>query len=139
MNWYAGSSFFAVTPAPTGRDGKPVPPARLLTARPCLGGRLWTTRFHMESLRSGHRVEAVGEPRYWDALRPHAENQIERRTALTISADGGQLHIQRGQNQMVFRQHGITRVKLQGIDRPRGGIGQQIVQRGRERLGVADH
>ncbi|EDX80590.1 MAG: hfsB [Alphaproteobacteria bacterium] len=71
-----GSSFFAVTPAPTGRDGKPIPPARLLTARPCLGGRLWITRFHMEALRSGHRVEAIGEAGYWDALRPHADTIV---------------------------------------------------------------
>ena len=71
-----GSCFFAVTPPVTGRDGKLAPAARLLTARPCLGGRLWVTRFHMEALRSGHRVEAVGEPRYWDALRPHADTIV---------------------------------------------------------------
>lgn len=71
-----GSSFFVVSPAATGRDGKPVPPARLLTARSCLGGRLWITRFHMEALKSGHRVEAIGEPRYWDALRPHADTIV---------------------------------------------------------------
>ena len=60
----------------TGRDGKPVPDSRLLTARSCLGGRLWVTHFHMEALRSGHRVEAVGEPRYWEALRPHADTIV---------------------------------------------------------------
>ena len=70
-----GSSFYAVTPRVTGRDGKPVPDSRLLTARSCLGGRLWVTHFHMEALRSGHRVEAVGEPRYWEALRPHADGR----------------------------------------------------------------
>lgn len=71
-----GSAFFTVTPRVVGRDGKPVPAARLMTARPCLGGRLWVTRFHMEALRSGHRVEAIGEPRYWDALRPHADTIV---------------------------------------------------------------
>lgn len=71
-----GSCFFAVTPRVVGRDGKPVPAARLMTARSCLGGRLWVTRFHMEALRSGHRVEAIGEPRYWDALRPHADTIV---------------------------------------------------------------
>ena len=71
-----GSSFFAVTPRVTGRDGKPAPSSRLLTARPCLGGRLWVTRFHMEALKSGHRVEAVGDPRYWDALRPHTDTVV---------------------------------------------------------------
>ena len=71
-----GSAFYAVTPRVTGRDGKPVPSARLTTARSCLGGRLWVTHFHMEALRSGHRVEAVGDPRYWDALRPHADTIV---------------------------------------------------------------
>jgi Mrp family chromosome partitioning ATPase len=71
-----GSTFFAVTPRVTGRDGRPVPPARLLTARPCLGGRLWVTRFRMEALRSGQRVEAVGDAAYWDALRKHAETVV---------------------------------------------------------------
>lgn len=71
-----GSTFFAVTPRVTGRDGRPVPPARLLTARPCLGGRLWVTRFRIEALRSGQRVEAVGDAAYWDALRKHAETVV---------------------------------------------------------------
>ncbi|MDZ4318309.1 MAG: hfsB, partial [Phenylobacterium sp.] len=34
------------------------------------------TRFHMEALRSGHRVEAIGEAGYWDALRPHADTIV---------------------------------------------------------------
>lgn len=71
-----GSCFFAVTPRLTGRDGKPLPPARLLTARPCLGGRLWVTRFAAERLRSGQRARVVAEPRYWDALRGHAETVV---------------------------------------------------------------
>lgn len=71
-----GSSFFVVTPRVTGRDGKPVPSSRLLTARSCLGGRLWVTHFHMEALRSGHRVETVGEPRYWDVMRQHADTIV---------------------------------------------------------------
>ena len=37
--------------------GLPVPPARLMTARACLGGRLFVTRFHMELTRAGQRVE----------------------------------------------------------------------------------
>ena len=55
---------------------EPVPDSRLLTARPCLGGRLWVTHFHMEALRSGHRVEALGDARYWEALRPHADTIV---------------------------------------------------------------
>jgi len=59
-----------------GRDRKPVAPARLMTARPCLGGRLWVTRFRAELLRSGQRVEALPDPRYWDAMRRHADTII---------------------------------------------------------------
>lgn len=71
-----GSSFFVVTPRLTGADGKPMNPARLVTARPCLGGRLWITRFATERLRSGQKVEAIGEPRYWDAMRRHADTVV---------------------------------------------------------------
>lgn len=71
-----GSSFFAVTPRVMDAKGRPVAPARLLTARPCLGGRLWITRFATETLRSGQRVEVVGEPGYWDALRRHADTVV---------------------------------------------------------------
>lgn len=71
-----GSIFFAVTPRLMDRAGKPVHPARLLTARPCLGGRLWVTRFAAELLRSGQRAEPVADPRYWDALRKHADTVV---------------------------------------------------------------
>lgn len=71
-----GSIFFAVTPRLTDRQGKPVHPARLLTARPCLGGRLWITRFATEALRSGQRAEAIADARYWDALRRHADTVV---------------------------------------------------------------
>lgn len=71
-----GSCFFAVTPRVTGPDGRPISPARLLTARPCLGGRLWVSRVNTSRLRSGQRAEAVGDPRYWDALRKHADTIV---------------------------------------------------------------
>ena len=71
-----GSIFFAVTPRLTDRAGKPVHPARLMTARPCLGGRLWVTRFAAEHLRSGQRAEPVSDARYWDALRKHADTVV---------------------------------------------------------------
>lgn len=71
-----GSCFFVVTPRMTGRDGKPISPARLMTARSCLGGRLWVTRFATETLRSGQRVEVLADPAYWDALRPHADTVV---------------------------------------------------------------
>ena len=71
-----GSSFFAVTPPVMGRDQKPIAPARLMTARPCLGGRLWITRFRSEILRSGQRAEPLSDPRYWDAMRKHADTVV---------------------------------------------------------------
>lgn len=71
-----GSVFYAVTPPVLGRDGKPVDPARLMTARPCLGGRLWVTRFRAETLRSGQRAEPLPDPRYWDNMRRHADTVI---------------------------------------------------------------
>ena len=71
-----GSIFFAITPRIMDRAGKPVHPARLMTARPCLGGRLWVTRFAAEHLRSGQRAEAVSDARYWDALRKHADTVV---------------------------------------------------------------
>ena len=71
-----GSCFFAVTPRVTDTDGRPISPARLLTARACLGGRLWVTRFNTTRLRSGQRAEAVADARYWDALRQHADTIV---------------------------------------------------------------
>lgn len=71
-----GSIFFAVTPRIVDRTGKPMHPARLMTARPCLGGRLWVTRFATEALRSGQHAEGIADPRYWDALRKHADTVV---------------------------------------------------------------
>ena len=71
-----GASFFAVTPPVMGRDNKPIAPARLMTARPGLGGRLWITRFRAEVLRSGQRAEPLPDPRYWDAMRKHADTVV---------------------------------------------------------------
>jgi Mrp family chromosome partitioning ATPase len=71
-----GASFFAVTPPVMGRDQKPVAPARLMTARPCLGGRLWITRFRAELMRAGQRAEPLSDPRYWDSMRKHADTVI---------------------------------------------------------------
>ncbi len=71
-----GTIFYAVTPPIMGRDGKPVDPGRLMTARACLGGRLWVTRFSTESLRSGQKAEPLSDPRYWDAMRRHADTIV---------------------------------------------------------------
>lgn len=71
-----GASFFTITPPVMGQDRKPIHPARLMTARPCLGGRLWVTRFRAEVLRSGQRAEPLSDPRYWDAMRKHADTVV---------------------------------------------------------------
>lgn len=71
-----GSIFYAVTPPVRAADGRALPPSRLLTARAALGGRLYVSRFRIEALRSGQRVEAVGDARYWDALRRHADTVV---------------------------------------------------------------
>ena len=71
-----GSAFYSVTPPLKGRDGKPLAPARLMIARPALGGRLWVTRFRAESLRAGQRASPLPDARYWNALRRHADTVI---------------------------------------------------------------
>lgn len=71
-----GSIFFAVTPRLMDRQGRPVHPARMISGQPFLGGRLWVTRFAGEALRSGQRAEIVADPRYWDALRRHADTVV---------------------------------------------------------------
>ncbi len=71
-----GSSYYEIHPPLIGRDKRPIAPHRLTTARPCLGGRLWVTRFRTDLLRSGQRVEALPDARYWDALRRHADTVI---------------------------------------------------------------
>src|SRR5690606_11083595 len=71
-----GSAFSTVTSPLMGRDGQRLAPARLMAARPCLGRRLWVTRFRAESLRAGQRVAALPDARYWDALRRHADTTI---------------------------------------------------------------
>lgn len=71
-----GSVFYTLSSPVIGKDGKPLAPSRLLTARPSMGGRLWTTRFRAESLHSGQRVEPLPEPRYWDVMRKHADTVV---------------------------------------------------------------
>jgi Mrp family chromosome partitioning ATPase len=71
-----GSIFFTVSPQLLDHQGKPIHPARLVAARPFLGGRLWATQFAGERLRSGQRAEVTADPRYWDALRKHADTVV---------------------------------------------------------------
>ncbi|MDO1560334.1 hfsB [Brevundimonas sp. 2R-24] len=71
-----GSAFFAIHPRLKDREGKPLPPGRLLTARPCLGGRLWVARVRTDRLSPSHRLEAVSAPGYWNLMRGHADTVV---------------------------------------------------------------
>ena len=71
-----GRVFYTVSPQLVGRNGEPIAAGRLLTARSCLGTRLWVTRFRMESLRSGQRADVVPDPHYWDAMRKHSDTVV---------------------------------------------------------------
>jgi Mrp family chromosome partitioning ATPase len=66
-----GSAFFRVVEA---GDARPV--SHYLSARPTLGGRLWVTRFHAEALKTGQPLVLSRNPRYWAAMRGHAEYVI---------------------------------------------------------------
>lgn len=70
------SAFFSVNPPVRAKDGRSIPPARLLSARPALGGRLWITLFRAEALRTGQKVEPSPDPAYWEAMRCHAETVV---------------------------------------------------------------
>lgn len=71
-----GSAFFTIQPALRGRDGRLIADARLLSARPCLGRRLWVTQFRSDVLKAGQRAVALPRGAYWDAMRRHAETVI---------------------------------------------------------------
>lgn len=64
-----GSAFFSVGPELNGAR----PASHYFSARPAVGGKLWVTRFHAETLRAGQPVILSRQPRYWAALRTHAE------------------------------------------------------------------
>lgn len=68
-----GSAFFTIQPPLRGRDGRQIGDARLLSARPCLGRRLWVTSFRGDALGAGQRALAMPRGAYWDAMRRHAE------------------------------------------------------------------
>lgn len=71
-----GSAFYTVQPALRGRDGRQIADARLLSARPCLGRRLWVTGFRGDALGAGQRAVALPRGNYWDAMRQHAETVV---------------------------------------------------------------
>ena len=68
-----GSTFFTVQPPSRGRDGRVASDARYLIAYPVGGPKLWVTRFRRELLHVGQSVHVVPNPRYWNALRRHAD------------------------------------------------------------------
>lgn len=71
-----GSAFFTVQPAMRARDGRTIADSRLVSARPCLGRRLWVTQFRGDVLSAGQRALALPRPAYWDAMRRHAETIV---------------------------------------------------------------
>ena len=71
-----GSCFFTIQPPMRARDGTPIADARLLSARPCLGRRLWVSGFRGDLMRAGQRPLAVPRGAYWDAMRRHAETVV---------------------------------------------------------------
>lgn len=71
-----GSSFFAVIPPLLNRERQPVRPARLLSAKPFLGRRLFVTNFHAEYLTASHKAVVLGQGDYWDALSRHSETVV---------------------------------------------------------------
>lgn len=71
-----GSCFFTIQPALRSRDGRAVADARLLSARPCLGRRLWVSQFKGEVLKAGQRAVALPRGDYWDSMRRHAETMV---------------------------------------------------------------
>ncbi len=68
-----GTTFFTVRPALKDREGRIVPDAHLIVARPLLGGRLWITRLRSEVFRVESRAHVLPVPSYWDAMRRHAD------------------------------------------------------------------
>lgn len=71
-----GTAFFTLQPALRGRNGQLIGDARLLSARACLGRRLWVTHFRGDVLRAGQRAVALPRGAYWDVMRRHAETLI---------------------------------------------------------------
>ncbi len=71
-----GACFFTIQPPMRARDGAPIADARLISARPCLGRRLWVSQFRGDVLRAGQRALAVPRGAYWDAMRRHAETVV---------------------------------------------------------------
>ena len=71
-----GSAFFTIQPSMRDREGRLIADARLLSARGCLGRRLWVTHFRAEVLRAGQRAVALPRGAYWDAMRRHADTIV---------------------------------------------------------------
>lgn len=79
------SSFFTVRPHLSDPQGQVLPDVRLITARPCLGGRLWVSQIDRRPLRPGQRLHPLPRPDYWEALRRHADTVVIDAPALERS------------------------------------------------------
>lgn len=71
-----GSCFFTIKPPFVDSKGQRVRPARLLTARPFLGRRLYATRFQQELLKAGQSAGVLKQGDYWAGLSRHVEAVI---------------------------------------------------------------
>lgn len=71
-----GSSFFTIKPPFSDKNGARIRPARLLTAKPFLGRRLYATRFQQEALKAGQAADILKQGDYWSALSQHVDAVI---------------------------------------------------------------
>lgn len=71
-----GSSFFMIKPPFSDKNGARIRPARLLTAKPFLGRRLYATRFQQEALKAGQVADIIKQGDYWSALSQHVDAVI---------------------------------------------------------------
>ena len=83
-----GSAFFAITPPARDREGRIIPDARFVVARPFLDNRLWVSRFRDLNLKKGQRVSLFDQTSYWKAIRRHAQTVIVDAPSREVSRDG---------------------------------------------------
>lgn len=80
-----GSSFFTIKPPFLDKSGQRIRPARLLTAKPFLGRRLYATRFQQEALKAGQSADILKQGDYWSGLSQHAEAVIVDAPSVDVS------------------------------------------------------
>jgi Mrp family chromosome partitioning ATPase len=82
-----GSVFFRVEPRQHDDEGRDVPDADYLVARPFFEHRLWVTQLRSDALNPGQRVVINEDGRYFAALRRHVQSVIVDVPALERSKD----------------------------------------------------